>query len=106
MKRSSTATRVSVAAVTALLVLAAAARAQCVGDCDGNGAVTVAELIGGVNLVLENAPLSACPAFDPDGDGSVSVNEVIIPVGYALDSCPPPVTPTATPGKVSVFNGQ
>lgn len=60
----------------------------CPGDCDGDGAVTVAELIRGVNIALGNAPLGDCPAFDTSGDGSVTVSELIQSVNAALSGCP------------------
>jgi hypothetical protein len=37
---------------------------QCVGDCNGDGRVTVSELITGINVELGGAPVSACPALD------------------------------------------
>ena len=43
----------------------------CVGDCNGNGTVTVNELIVGVNIALGNQPASTCPAFDVNGSGTV-----------------------------------
>ena len=59
----------------------------CSGDCDGNRAVSVAELIRGVNIALGNAELDACPSFDADDDESVEINELIGAVGNALDGC-------------------
>ncbi len=64
------------------------ARAQaCVGDCNGNGEVTIDEIILGVNIGLEIVPLSACPAFDGDGSGDVSVAELVTGVGNGLQGC-------------------
>jgi len=60
----------------------------CVGDCDGNGVVTVSDLITGVNIALGNQPLANCPAFDPDGSGMVTVGELIQGVNNALNGCP------------------
>src|SRR5262249_43822928 len=80
----------------ALLTLAATAPAiaQCLGDCSRDGAVTVNEIVVGVNIALESAPLSICPTFDGDGDDTVTVNELLVAVNHALVGCPP--TPTAT----------
>jgi hypothetical protein len=61
---------------------------SCPGDCGSNGAVTVNELIVGVNIALGNADPSACPAFDTNLDGMVSINELIAAVNAALDGCP------------------
>ena len=60
----------------------------CVGDCDGNRAVTVDEIIRGVNIALGNSPLEACPAFDVNGDGEVTVDEIVLAVNQALFGCP------------------
>lgn len=59
----------------------------CVGDCNGNGTVSVDELIQGVNINLGNAEVSACPAADRNGDGQVRVDELIAAVTRALDGC-------------------
>ena len=54
------------------------------GDCDGDGAVTVDELVRAVAIALESQPLSSCPAADRDGDGVVRIDEVIAAIGAAL----------------------
>jgi len=58
----------------------------CPGDCDGDGTVSIAELIRGVNLAL-GSPEEDCSAFDLDGNGTVTVNELIAAVRAALDGC-------------------
>jgi hypothetical protein len=55
-----------------------------VGDCNGDGAVSVDELVLGVKLALDGAAPSACPAFDGDGNGAISVDELIGAVEAAL----------------------
>jgi len=60
---------------------------SCPGDCDGNGSVTVDELIRGVRIALGQDPLSTCPVFDESGDGSVAVNELIAAVNRSLTGC-------------------
>ncbi|MGH7787391.1 MAG: hypothetical protein ACRERC_11025 [Candidatus Binatia bacterium] len=60
----------------------------CVGDCNGNRAVSIGELISGVNIALGNADVSTCTAFDPNGNGVVSINELIAGVNNALNGCP------------------
>jgi ELWxxDGT repeat protein len=62
--------------------------AACVGDCHGDGTVTVDELITGVNIALGNVALSQCVALDVDGNGAVTVNELITAVNNALSGCP------------------
>ena len=46
-----------------------AAGAACVGDCDDSGMVTVGELVGAVNIALDNAAVDTCDAVDANGDG-------------------------------------
>jgi hypothetical protein len=60
----------------------------CVGDCDGDGEVSIGELITGVNISLGNQQISVCPAFDANGDGQVGINELIQAVNNALEGCP------------------
>ncbi|HER19811.1 MAG TPA: hypothetical protein ENO14_02065, partial [Chromatiales bacterium] len=78
-----------------------AAQPPCVGDCNGNGAVAINELIVGVNIALGNFSVDQCPSFDSNWNGAVAVNELIQAVNAALGGCvaatPTPGTPTATP---------
>lgn len=60
----------------------------CPGDCNGNGQVSINELIIGVNIALGNAPIADCPAFDANGSGDVGINELIQAVLSALNGCP------------------
>jgi hypothetical protein len=62
-------------------------RTPCVGDCNGDGRVTIGELISGVLISLGTAPLARCPAFDESGNGIVSIAELITAVNNALDGC-------------------
>jgi hypothetical protein len=72
----------------ALLLHAAGAAAQCLGDCNRDGRVTIAELVSGVNVALGASPLSACRPIDANGDREVGVDELIGAVNSALLSCP------------------
>lgn len=62
--------------------------AGCVGDCNGNGEVTIDEIIKGVNIALGSLALDQCPSFDANGDDVVTVNELIQGVNNALNGCP------------------
>ena len=59
----------------------------CVGDCNDDGAVTVDELIKGVNIALGNLLLDDCRSFDTNGDGRVTVDELLRAVSAALNRC-------------------
>jgi dienelactone hydrolase len=75
-------------AVLCALLCAGRAGALCVGDCDGDGAVTIAELIGGVAQSLAPGAPQTCGAFDRNGDSRVTIDELIAAVRSALDGCP------------------
>ena len=85
-----------VASVALLLTLTArgVAAQTCVGDCTGNGNVSIDDLIRGVNIALGKQPLSSCTALDRNNNGEVSVAELVQAVGAALDGCPQASTPT------------
>lgn len=59
----------------------------CAGDCNGDGRVTVGEIVRGVNISLEQATLEVCPPLDNSLDGSVSVDELVLTVNRALRGC-------------------
>lgn len=54
------------------------------GDCNADGSVTVDEVLLGVNIVLGQQPVSACPAFDASGTGVVTVTELLRAMNAAL----------------------
>jgi hypothetical protein len=62
-------------------------RPVCPGDCDGDGEVTVDELILGVAIGIGIEPLESCPAFDVDGDGEVTIDELLQAVSAVLGGC-------------------
>lgn len=59
----------------------------CVGDCNGDGAVAINELVLGVNIALGSASVLDCRVLDANRDGSVAINELITAVGNALMGC-------------------
>ena len=74
----------------------------CPGNCDGGPAVSVDELILGIQMALGASHASECTAFDANRNGTVSVEEIIAAVSSAQYGCGviPPTrtgTPTATP---------
>jgi len=64
-------------ACAALLWVWPATAQSCPGDCNGDGEVSINELIIGVNIALGAQAISACAAMDSNGDGAVTVNELI-----------------------------
>jgi hypothetical protein len=61
--------------------------AACTGDCNGDGAVTVNELVLMVNAALGTASASACVAGDDNHDGAITVDEIVRAVNNALNGC-------------------
>ncbi len=82
--------------LAASICFAAAAPAQCVGDCNDNTAVSINELIVAVNIALGERVVADCQNADPSGDSTVAINELIRCVGSALNGCGP-AEPTPTP---------
>ncbi len=70
----------------------ASAQPICPGDCGGDRQVTVDELLIGVNIALNEAPVASCASLDRNGDGEVTVEELLRGVAAALEGCP--VSPT------------
>ena len=62
--------------------------ATCLGDCRGDGSVTVDELLAGVNIALGNTSVSQCPPFDDNQDQQVTIDEILAAVQNALSGCP------------------
>ena len=63
-----------VGALLAAMLSAGSLQAQDLsGDCDGNGQVSVDELVLGVTIALGMEPLDVCLAADGNGDGNVTV---------------------------------
>jgi hypothetical protein len=54
------------------------------GDCDGDGTISVSELVRGVGIALGTLPLAACPGADRDGNGTVRIEELIATLAAAL----------------------
>ncbi len=59
----------------------------CAGDCNQNGAVSVDELVVGVNINLKRTVAGVCPAMDRDANGTVAVGELIAAVNNSLWGC-------------------
>lgn len=59
----------------------------CTGDCNGDGPVTIDELITMINIALGTTPLSGCSAGDKNRDGAVTVDEILTAVNKALNGC-------------------
>jgi hypothetical protein len=60
----------------------------CAGDCDGDGTVTVDEVLTCVDIGIAELPLGPpCPACDVNGNGTVAVDEIVTAVNGALNGC-------------------
>lgn len=59
----------------------------CAGDCNGDGAVAVNELISAVNIALGTAQVTVCAACDTNHDLMISIGELVGAVSRALNGC-------------------
>jgi hypothetical protein len=59
----------------------------CLGDCGGNGSVTIDELVLAINIALEVRPLADCPAYP----SIPTVSDLVRAVNNALGGCAPAV---------------
>lgn len=60
--------------------------ARCLGDCNGNGVVSIDELLTMVSMALGNPDASTC-AHDALPSGPISVADIVTAVNHALYSC-------------------
>jgi hypothetical protein len=92
-------------AIAAYVASSTSVAAQCTGDCNGSGDVTVDEIIAMVNIALGSAAPSGCLGGDADRSGDITIDEIIAAVNNAVTVCSAPtVTPTPTVGRF-VDNG-
>jgi len=59
----------------------------CAGDCNGDGMVTIDEVLTAVNMALGVLPPSACDLADAAHDGAVTIDDVVRVVTHALKGC-------------------
>ncbi len=59
-----------------------------VSDCNGDGEVTIDELLRSVNIALESASIETCTAADNNYDDAVTIDEVTSSVNAALAGVP------------------
>jgi hypothetical protein len=64
----------------------------CVGDCNGDGSVTPAEVVLGVAIGLGQASPAECAALDVDGDDRVEIGELVRAVDSSF-GCIPALAP-------------
>jgi hypothetical protein len=61
---------------------------SCVGDCGNAGAVSVANVITMVNILLGNSQLAMCANGDANHNGIIEVSDIITAVNNLLNGCP------------------
>jgi uncharacterized repeat protein (TIGR01451 family) len=59
----------------------------CAGDCNGDGQVTVNEILAMVNIALGNVPVAQCEPGDASQDGQITIDEILTAVNNALNGC-------------------
>ena len=88
---------IAIAAIALIGFTAARVAAECEGDCDRDGMVSIAEVTNGVAIALGEASLALCSLLDDDGNGLVTIDELLRAVALALHGCPVDATATVTP---------
>src|SRR5262245_61794516 len=89
-RRAVVTTLLAVVCATSFAPRLAAARAvdtadrPCAGDCDGNGTVTVEEVVSAVKILLGMVPPDRCPNLRCDGQDRVTVECLVKAVHAAL----------------------
>jgi FG-GAP-like repeat len=73
--------------VSVLLNVADGPEFICAGDCDGDGRVTVTDLVVAVDLSMRGAGAEICADADVNDDGHIGVDELIRAVRRALVGC-------------------
>lgn len=76
------------------LLFYASAGLACSGDCDGNGEVSISELVLAVDLALQDENIGSCTAVDTSHDLRITIDELVLAVDAALTGCPATPTPT------------
>lgn len=71
-----------------ILLNIAGSVSSCIGDCEGDGEVTVDSIIKMVNIVLALAPPADCLAGDANMNGEITIDEIIQAVSNTLNGCP------------------
>jgi photosystem II stability/assembly factor-like uncharacterized protein len=59
----------------------------CAGDCNGDRAISIAELVTSVNIAIGYDSVGICPRADANDDDDVSIDELISAVAAALSGC-------------------
>jgi hypothetical protein len=60
---------------------------MCGGDCNGDGTVTVDELLRMVNIALSTVDVSMCTSGDANHDSEITIDEILTAVNTALNGC-------------------
>ncbi|HYD47069.1 MAG TPA: hypothetical protein VEB21_01910 [Terriglobales bacterium] len=69
---------------------------DCDGDCNGDGLVTVDEIVSAVAAAIDGGDEHRCQAADRDLSGGVTVDEIVAGITAALLGCIAPPTPLPT----------
>lgn len=71
--------------------------ADCLCDCNGDGAARIDEVTTAVDIALGRMEVGTCPSSDYGSDGNVGIVDLIGCVDAAIHGCPPVSEPTPTP---------
>jgi hypothetical protein len=66
----------------------------CTGDCNGDGVVSIGEVVKCINMFLGQPlcsttdPAANCPVADVNNDGQVSIGEIMQCINNLVGGCP------------------
>ena len=66
---------------------ATATSIPCVGDCNGDGQVSVSEILSLANIALGTGESSQCMVSDVNHDGHITIDEILAALNHALHGC-------------------
>ncbi len=64
-----------------------ASSATSAGDCNGDGDVTIDELLAMASIALGTAPIGTCAAGDANHDNRITVDEIVAALNCSLSGC-------------------
>lgn len=60
---------------------------SCIGDCNGDGVVSVDEVVKLIVIALGRVEVAACLSGDGDASGSIEVDEIVTALQRSLNGC-------------------
>ena len=72
--------------------------ATCIGDCNGDRSVDIAELVSAISIARGDTEFDYCVRADANLDNRVTIDEIVAAIGNASTECEPAVTCSGSDG--------